>query len=118
MTRAIRLRRTGGPEVLVLGEIELPEPKAGEAPVRHHAIGLNLIDTYRRSGSYPLPLPSGLGAEAAGMVERVGPGVTSIRVGQRVAYAASGAPAAYADARLVAADRLVPLPENSTLLTV
>lgn len=114
MTRAIRLHRTGGPEVLQLEEIELPEPKGGEALVRHHAIGVNFIDTYHRSGLYPLQLPSGLGSEAAGVVERVGPGVTSIRVGERVAYAASGAPAAYAEARIVAADRLVPLPGDIT----
>ena len=113
MTRAIRFNRTGGPEVLELEEISLPEPKAGEARVRHHAIGVNFIDTYHRSGLYPVPLPSGIGSEAAGVVEQVGPGVTSIRVGERVAYAAvPGAPAAYADARIIAADRLVPVPDD------
>ena len=112
MTRAIRFTRTGGPEVLELEEIALPEPKAGEALVRHRAIGVNFIDTYHRSGLYPLPLPSGLGSEAAGVVEKIGPGVTCIRVGERVAYAGAGAPAAYAEARLVPADRLVPLPDD------
>ena len=112
MTRAIRIHRTGGPEVLELEEISLSEPKAGEALVRHHAIGVNFIDTYQRSGLYPLPLPSGLGSEAAGVVEQVGPGVTRVRVGERVAYAASGAPAAYAEARVIAAERLVPLPDD------
>ena len=112
MTRAIRIHRTGGPEVLELEEISLPEPKAGEALVRHHAVGVNFIDTYQRSGLYPLPLPSGLGSEAAGVVEQVGPGVTRVRVGERVAYAASGAPAAYSEARLLPADRLVPLPDD------
>ncbi|HYQ29443.1 MAG TPA: quinone oxidoreductase [Polyangiaceae bacterium] len=112
MTRAIRFTRTGGPEVLELAEITLPELKAGEALVRHRAIGVNFIDTYHRSGLYPLPLPSGLGSEAAGVVEKIGPGVTCIRVGERVAYAGAGAPAAYAEARLVPADRLVPLPDD------
>ena len=111
-TRAIRLNRTGGPEVLELEEVVLPEPKPGEALVRHTAIGVNFIDTYHRSGLYPVQLPSGLGSEAAGIVEQVGPGVTDLRVGERVAYAASGAPAAYAEARLIAADRLVPLPAD------
>lgn len=111
MTRRICFSRTGGPEVLELEQISLPEPKAGQALVRHHAIGVNFIDTYQRSGLYPLPLPSGLGSEAAGVVEQVGPGVTQIRVGERVAYA-SGEPAAYAEARLIAAERLVPLPDD------
>jgi len=112
MTRAIRFTRTGGPEVLELAEITLPELKAGEALVRHRAIGVNFIDTYHRSGLYPLPLPSGLGSEAAGVVEQVGPGVTCIRVGERVAYAGAGAPASYSEARVVPADRLVPLPDD------
>jgi NADPH2:quinone reductase len=112
MTRAIRFSRAGGPEVLELVDISLPEPKAGEALVRHRVIGVNFIDTYQRSGLYPVQLPSGLGSEAAGVVEQVGPGVTSIRVGERVAYAASGAPAAYSEARIIAADRLVPLPDD------
>jgi NADPH:quinone reductase len=113
MTRAIRFARTGGPEVLSLEEISLPELKAGEVRVRHHAIGVNFIDTYHRSGLYPVPLPSGLGSEAAGVVEEVGPGVSSVRVGERVAYAAvPGSPPAYAEARIIAADRLVPLPDD------
>src|SRR3954462_138677 len=111
MTRAIRFTSIGGPEVLELFEVTLPEPKAGEALVRHRAIGVNFIDTSHRSGLYPLPLPSGLGSEAAGVVEQVGPGVTCIRVGERVAYAA-GAPAAYAEARVLSAERLVPLPDD------
>jgi NADPH:quinone reductase len=112
MTRAIRFTRAGGPEVLELQEIALPELKAGEALVRHRAIGVNFIDTYHRSGLYPLPLPSGLGSEAAGVVERIATGVTCIRVGERVAYAGAGAPAAYSDARVAPADRLVPLPDD------
>jgi NADPH2:quinone reductase len=114
MTRAIRFARTGGPEVLTLQEIALPEPKPGEARVRHHAIGVNFIDTYHRSGLYVLPLPSGLGSEAAGVVEALGPGVTNVRVGERVAYAGAGAPAAYAEARIIAAERLVPVPDDIT----
>ncbi len=114
MTRAIRFARTGGPEVLELEEIPLPEPKAGEALVRHHAIGVNFIDTYYRSGLYAVPLPSGLGSEAAGVVEKVGEGVTTVRIGERVAYAGAGAPAAYSDARAISAERLVPLPDDIT----
>jgi NADPH:quinone reductase len=110
MTRAIRFARTGGPEVLSLEEIPLPEPKAGEALVRHRAIGVNFIDTYQRSGLYSVPLPSGLGSEAAGVVEKVGEGVTSVRVGERVGYV-SGAPAAYAEARVIAVSHLIPLPD-------
>ena len=112
MTRAIRFTRTGGPEVLELEEIALSAPQPGEALVRQRVIGVNFIDTYHRSGLYPVPLPSGLGSEAAGVVEQVGPGVTCIRVGERVAYAGAGAPAAYAEARLAPADRLVPLPDD------
>jgi len=112
MTRAIRFSQTGGPEVLSLEKIALPEPKAGEVTVRQRAVGVNFIDTYHRSGLYPVPLPSGLGGEAAGVVERVGAGVTELEVGQRVAYVVSGAPAAYAEARVIAADRLLPLPDD------
>src|SRR6478609_11232661 len=112
MTRAIVFTKAGGPEVLELSDITLPELKAGEALVRHRSIGVNFIDTYHRSGLYPLPLPSGLGSEAAGVVQQVGPGVTCIRVGERVAYAGAGAPAAYAEARIVPAERLVPLPDD------
>jgi len=113
MTHAIRFAHTGGPEVLSFEEITLPEPKAGEALVRHHAIGVNFIDTYHRSGLYQLPLPSGLGSEAAGVVEKVGEGVTHVRVGQRVGYA-GGAPGAYAEARNYPADRLILLPGEIT----
>jgi NADPH:quinone reductase len=110
MTRVVVVRRTGGPEVLELDRVELGAPGPGQARVQHHAIGLNFIDTYHRSGLYPLPLPTGLGSEAAGIVDAVGPGVSEFAVGDRVAYA-GGAPGAYADARLIAADRLVRLPD-------
>lgn len=111
MPRAVVLHQTGGPEVLQLETIDVPEPKPGEARVRHRAIGLNFIDTYHRSGLYPLRLPHGLGMEAAGVVEAVGEGVTEVRPGDRVAYA-SGPPGAYADVRCVSAEHLVPLPAS------
>src|SRR6478735_4790429 len=112
MPKAIRLLQTGGPEVLRWEDVEFGELGEGQARVRHTAVGVNFIDTYYRSGLYPLPLPSGLGSEAAGVVEAVGPGVTVVKPGDRVAYAGAGAPAAYAEARLVPADRLVPLPDD------
>lgn len=111
MPHAIRIRRTGGPEVLQWESVEVPPPAAGEARVRHHAVGLNYIDTYHRSGLYPVPLPSGLGQEAAGVVEAVGAGVTDVKVGDRVAYATSPL-GAYAEVRNVAAAILVPLPDG------
>jgi NADPH2:quinone reductase len=110
MARAIRIHQTGGPEVLRLETVDAGRPGPGQALVRHAAVGINFIDTYHRSGLYPLPsLPHGIGMEAAGVVEAVGDGVTEVRPGDRVAYA-SGAPGAYADVRLVPAERLVPLP--------
>lgn len=109
--RAIRIHRTGNPDVLAWEEVPVPEPGPGEARVRHTAVGLNFIDTYHRSGLYPLPLPSGLGMEAAGVIEAVGHGVTEVAPGDRVAYAA-GPPGAYAESRVLAADRLVPLPPS------
>jgi NADPH2:quinone reductase len=111
MTRAIRIHATGGPEAMQLDDVALPPPGPGEALVRHTAIGVNYIDTYHRSGLYPLPMPSGIGSEAAGVVEAVGQGVTEVTVGQRVAYC-GGAPGSYAEARLFPADRLVPLPDG------
>lgn len=106
--KAIRISRTGGPEVLEYVDIDLPPPGPGEARVKHAAIGVNFIDTYHRSGLYPLPLPTGIGSEAAGVVEAVGPGVTEAKVGDRVAYV--GAMGAYAQANNVRADRLVRIP--------
>jgi len=111
MVKAIRFHRTGGPEVLQLEEVELPAPGPGEALVRHSAIGVNFIDTYQRSGLYPVPLPSGAGNEGAGIVEAVGPGVTQVRPGDRVAYTGQP-PGSYAEARLFPADRLVRIPEG------
>ncbi|MGV8041973.1 MAG: quinone oxidoreductase [Thermoanaerobaculaceae bacterium] len=109
MTHAIRFHATGGPEVLRWETVELAAPGPGEALVRHTAIGVNFIDTYHRTGLYPLALPSGLGMEAAGIVEAVGEGVTEVQVGQRVAYACQPV-GAYAEARTIRAERLVPLP--------
>ena len=110
MTHAIRIHETGGPEVLRWDEVEVGAPGPGEARVRHAAIGLNFIDTYHRSGLYPLPLPAVIGSEGAGTVVSVGPGVTEVAPGDRVAYA--GVVGAYAGERLIPAGRLVPLPEG------
>jgi NADPH:quinone reductase len=109
MAHAIRFAKTGGPEVLSWQEVEVGKPAAGQVRLRHTAVGLNYIDTYQRSGLYSLPLPSGLGSEAAGIVEEVGPGVAGLRPGDRVAYA-GGPIGAYAEGRTMPADRLVPVP--------
>jgi NADPH2:quinone reductase len=109
MPYAIRIHQTGGPEVLAWEEVDLPAPAPGEATVRHHAVGLNYIDTYHRTGLYPVPLPSGLGLEGAGVVEAVGEGVSEVRVGDRVAYA-GGPLGAYAEVRNIPAHRLLKLP--------
>jgi NADPH2:quinone reductase len=111
MPNAIRFHKNGGPEVLQLENVEVGEPGAGEARVRHTAIGVNYIETYHRSGLYKLALPSGLGTEGAGIVEAVGPGVTDVRSGDRVAYS-SGPLGAYSEVRVMPADRLVKLPEG------
>src|SRR5512135_2801530 len=111
MVKAIRIHAIGGPEVLRFEEVALPEPAAGQARVRHTAIGVNFIDTYHRTGLYPLPLPSGLGVEAAGVVESVGSGVAHVKPGDRVAYV-SRPPGAYAEAAVVPADRLVRIPDG------
>ena len=107
--KAIQIDKPGRPSAMKFRTIELDEPAKGEALVRHTAIGLNYIDTYHRSGLYPLPLPSGIGSEAAGIVEAVGPGVVHVKPGDRVAYA-GGAPGSYSEARVMPADRLVKLP--------
>ena len=111
MPHAIRIHRTGGPEVLQWEAVELPPPAAGEVRLRHHAVGLNFIDTYHRSGLYPLPLPSGLGMEGAGVVEAVGEGVADLKAGDRVAYT-SGPLDAYSEARNIEARHLVALPDD------
>jgi NADPH2:quinone reductase len=111
MSRAIRFHQTGGPEVLRLESVEVGEPGPGQARVRHTYVAVNFIDVYFRTGHYPLPLPNGLGSDAVGVVEAVGPGVTDIHVGDRVGYLL-GPQGAYSDARLMPADVLIPLPEG------
>ena len=96
---------------MVWEDVEVGEPGPGQARVRHHACGLNYIDVYHRSGLYPLPMPNGVGLEGAGVVEAVGPGVTNVKSGDRVAYAAPP-PGAYSEVRLMTADRLVNLPDG------
>ncbi|WP_300449512.1 quinone oxidoreductase [Accumulibacter sp.] len=109
MPFAIRMHRTGGPEVLSWEEVEVADPAPGEVRVRHAAVGLNYIDVYHRTGLYPLPLPSGLGLEAAGVVEAVGSAVSEFHPGDRVAYA-GGPVGAYSQVRCLPADRLLKLP--------
>ena len=111
MTTVVKFHKTGGPEVLSVENALVGKPKRGEARVRHTAIGLNYIDTYHRSGLYPLPLPTGVGLEGAGVVEAVGAGVTHVKVGDRVAYA-GGPPGAYAQERVMPANKLVKIPKG------
>ena len=111
MPHAIRIHSFGGPEVMQWEPFDPGEPGRGEALVRQTAIGLNFIDIYERTGPYPGALPMGLGREAAGVVEAVGSGTKSLKPGDRVAYA-SGQPGAYADQRLLPADRLVKIPDG------
>lgn len=110
-TNAIRIHEHGGPEVLRYEAVELPEPGPGEARVRHTAIGVNFIDTYQRGGLYPQKLPTTLGSEAVGIVEAVGPGVTDVAVGDRVA-SATGPLGGYAEHRVLPAKVLVPVPAD------
>ncbi len=109
MPRAIRINETGGPEVMLLEEVDVPAPAAGNVQLQHTAIGLNYIDVYDRNGLYPQNLPGGLGREAAGIVTAVGSRVKGFRVGDRVAYVLR-VPGAYCDIRNVPADRLVKIP--------
>jgi NADPH2:quinone reductase len=109
-TKAIRISNNGGPEVMEYVDVEVGEPGPGEARVRHHAIGVNFIDVYFRTGLYPQPLPAGLGQEGAGVVEAVGEGVAHVKPGDRVAYA--GRPnGAYSQVRVMPADILLKLPD-------
>jgi NADPH2:quinone reductase len=110
--QAIRFQRIGGPEVLNLEQVVVGAPQAGHVLVRHTAIGLNYIDTYHRSGLYPIQtFPSGIGLEAAGVVERVGDGVTDLKEGDRIAYG-TGPIGAYSQLRIMPADKLVKIPEG------
>ncbi len=111
MAKAIRFDRVGGPEVLRLETVEVGDPGPGQARVRHAYIAVNFIDLYFRPGFYPLNLPSGLGSDAVGVVEAVGPGVTEVKPGDRVGYLL-GPQGAYSDVRLMPADVLIPLPDG------
>jgi NADPH2:quinone reductase len=113
MPHAIRFEKAGGPEVLLWKEVAVGKPGQGQVRLRHNAVGLNYIDTYHRSGLYQLPMPSGLGSEGAGIVEEVGPGVSGLKPGDRVAYA-GGPIGAYADERVMPTERLVPVPDGIT----
>jgi len=110
MVHAIRVHQAGGPEVLSWEEVEIGDPGPGQVRLRQHAVGLNYIDVYHRTGLYPQPVPFTPGTEGAGVIEAVGPDVTSLGPGDRVAYA--GPIGGYAEARLIDADRLVKLPDD------
>lgn len=113
MATAIRMHRTGGPEVLELEQVEVGDPGPGQVRLRHAAVGLNYADTYFRNGTYPMPLPAGMGVEAAGVVEAIGPDVTHVAVGDRVTYTGFlNTLGAYATSRLIAAAPLIQLPES------
>ena len=111
MPKAIRLARTGGPEVMEWRDFDPGPPGPGQVRIANRAVGVNFIDVYHRTGLYPIPLPGGLGVEAAGIVEAVGAGVDEVRVGDRVAYG-SGPPGSYADIHIMPAHRLVKLPDD------
>ena len=112
MTKAFRFHRTGGPDVLRWEDVEVPDPGPGQVRLRHTAVGLNYRDIYVRNGLHAVPsLPSGIGVESAGTIDAIGPDVTGLKIGQRVACVA-GPDGAYAEARLVPAARVVPLPDG------
>src|SRR5688500_17990587 len=110
MPKAVRYHKQGGPEVLQFDEIQVGDPGVGQARVRHKAIGVNFVDTYQRSGLYPMQLPAVAGNEGAGVVEAVGAGVTTVKAGDRVTY--TGLAGSYCEVRVVPADRLVKLPDG------
>ncbi len=113
MEQAIRFYETGGPEVLRLEDVEVGNPGPGEVRLRHVAVGLNFADTYFRNGTYPIPLPAGMGVEAAGVVEAVGEGVSNVKVGDKVTYTGFiNTLGAYSTARIIAAAPLIKLPEG------
>jgi len=114
--KAIRFHKTGGPEVLVWEDVEVGAPGQGQLRIKQQAVGLNYVDTYQRSGLYPMPLPSGVGSEGAGTVEAVGPGVTEFKAGDRVAYA-SAPVGSYSEVRLYPAERAVKLPDGISFET-
>ena len=110
MTKAVRFHKTGGPEVLQMEDVPVGEPGAGQVRLRHTAIGVNFVDTYQRSGLYPMQLPQVAGNEGAGVVEAIGPGVTALKAGDRVAY--TGLIGSYCEKRVVPADRMVKIPDG------
>ena len=110
MAKAVRYHKQGGPEVLQLDEIQVGDPGAGQVRIRHTAMGVNFVDTYQRSGLYPMQLPQVAGNEGAGVVEAVGSGVTELKAGDRVAY--TSLPGSYCETRIVPADRMVKLPQG------
>ena len=109
--KAVRITRTGGPDAMELVNVDVPDPAPGEVRIRHTAIGLNYIDTYHRSGLYPVTLPSGLGQEAAGVIEALGAGVKGFKVGDRVAYG-NGPIGSYSEVRNIPAARINKLPKG------
>jgi NADPH:quinone reductase len=115
MAHAIRIHAHGGPDVMKYEEVQVAAPAAGQVKLKQHAIGVNFIDTYHRSGLYPQPMPFIPGSEGAGEIIEVGPGVTDLKVGDRVAYAGAGG--GYATERLYAADRLVKIPDGVSYTT-
>jgi len=112
MAKAVRYHNQGGPEVLQVDDVQVGEPGQGQVRIRHTAIGVNFVDTYQRSGLYPMQLPAVAGNEGAGVVEAVGAGVTDLKAGDRICY--TGLPGSYCEARLVPADRMVKLPQGIT----
>ena len=113
MATAIRMHRTGGPQVLELEQVEVSDPGPGQVRLRHAAVGLNYADTYFRNGTYPIPLPAGMGVEAAGVVEAIGEGVNNVAVGDRVTYTGFlNTLGAYSTERLIAAAPLIKLPDD------
>src|ERR1043165_2088263 len=110
MAKAIRFHKQGGPEVLQLDDVQVGDPGEGQVEIRHTAIGVNFVDTYQRSGLYPMQMPAVAGNEAAGVVEAVGPGVKGLKKGDRVAY--TGLPGSYCDQRIVPAERMVKIPKG------
>ena len=112
MAKAIRFHKAGGPEVLQLDDVQVGDPGQGQVRIKHTAIGVNFVDTYQRSGLYPMPLPQVAGNEGAGVVEAVGAGVTDLKAGDRVTY--TGLIGSYCESRVVPADRMVKLPQGIT----
>ena len=112
MAKAVRYHKQGGPEVMQYEDVAVGDPAAGQVRIKHTAIGVNFVDTYQRSGLYPMQLPQTAGNEGAGVVEAVGAGVTDLKAGDRIAY--TGLPGSYCEQRVVPADRMVKLPQGIT----